>query len=262
MISFDCQKGAFNALHEYAKQDKHSIVVEGSSGSGKTFACKQYARMLDIDDCVIVNSKVFDIKECFDSIVRMENKVLAVVENLDKGVPACAYALLKYMEEPMPNMYIAVTCESAQNIPATILSRSMTACVQPPTYSDLVKYAENASFDSFDKIKRTKLWRSCVSFSDVDSLCSMDLEKVAYISKWSNLKMFSGTVSDICWKMCHFEDGSEIPITLIVSYIMQCNSDNKHVVSSCIRCANDLASGRIAKYLVLTKLAFDLKYCE
>lgn len=262
MLNFVCQSEAVKRLNLYAKQNKHSIVIEGVSGSGKTYIAKQYANMLNVQDVVNVPAKVSDIKQTFIDFSRVDNSVLIVIENLDQGVPACSYALLKFMEEPTENMYIIVTCTSKKNIPETILSRSMTVTLLPPTKQDIVEYCRNKHADSYFLIKRSNIWDCVYSFSDADEVCSMTKDQRDYIAKFSNIKMFSGPVSDICWKLGHYSDGSEITSNIIVKYVMSQNKDNDHVVASCKQCLDQLDAKRIARYLTLTKLAFDLKYCE
>lgn len=262
MLTFSCQQHAVSNLRMYASQDKHSLVIEGTQSCGKTYLAKQYARMLSIPDVVSVNAKVNDIKDAFASFSRVSNNVVIVIENLDSGVPACSYVLLKFMEEPSSNLYIVVTCESMRNIPDTIVSRSMTVTVQPATYDDLQLYAQNSYMDKYSQIKRTKLWKCAKSFSDVDTICNLSSEQYEYVSKWSSLKMFSGSVNNISWKLGHYPDSSEVKSNIIVKYVMECNKENMHVVNSCISCLDALASRKIASYLVLSKLAFDLKYCE
>lgn len=262
MLTFDCQRSAVNSLRTYAERNKHSIVVEGTQSCGKTYLAKQYARMLNIPDVVCVDAKVNDIKDAFAAFSRVSNNVVIVIENLDSGVPACSYVLLKFMEEPSSNLYIVVTCESMRNIPDTIVSRSMTVTVQPATQCDLQLYAENSYADKYSQLRRTKLWKCAKSFSDIDAICNLSSEQYEYVSKWSSLRMFSGSVSNISWKLGHYADSSEVKSNIIVKYVMECNKENMHVVNSCRACLDALASRKIASYLVLSKLAFDLKYCE
>lgn len=262
MLDFVCQKQGIARLSTFAKQDKHSIVIEGYKASGKTYLAKWYAKMLNISDVVAVPAKVNDIKSAFDQFAQVSNNVAIVVENLDSGVPACSYVLLKFMEEPSSNLYIVVTCESIENIPDTIVSRSMTVSLQPPVKLDIDLYAKSKHIDKYEQLKRTKLWKCVSSFADVDAVCDLTSEQYKYISSWLAISKFNDSVNSLCWKLGHYDDGSEAKSSIIVKYIMECNRSNAHVVKSCKTCLDALSRKKIASYLVLAKLAFDLKYCE
>lgn len=262
MIDFVAQRGAVNSLKEFASKDKHSLVVEGPKGCGKSYLAKQYAHMLGFADVVSVAPKVSDVKSAFESFSKVDNKVLLIIENLDSGVASCAYVLLKYMEEPSDNLYVVVTCRSKKDVPDTILSRSMTVSVRPATEKDVSLYASKVHPDEYARVCRTKLWKCVRNFSDADEVCSLSQSHVEYFSKWSTLKPFNDSVSSISWKLSHYDDGTEANPELVVKYVMESNKLSSHVVNCCRRCLDDLADRKVARYLTLTKLAFDLKYCE
>lgn len=261
-LKLTCQKSCIDLMKLYADNDKHSIVVEGPIGSGKTFLAKSYFNMLGFNDVVVVSSRVNDIKDTFDQFLRVNNKVLIVVENLDSGVPACSYVLLKFMEEPSDNLYVVVTCRSKENIPDTILSRSMVAAVGMPTCDDISSYATDRYKDTYKKLKRKKIWSTVRTFSDVDEVCCLSEQQISYFSEWDNLNSFNQPVNVVSWKLSHYPDNSELNSSTLVKYIMEVNKENKHVVNSCRKCLDQLNLKRIASYLTLTKLAFDIKYCE
>ena len=261
-MNFTCQQVSYNLLKEFADKDKHSLVIEGPIGSGKTHLAKQYAEYVGSRDVIQVDPKVSEVKQAFEDFSKVQNKVVIVVENLDIGVKSSSYVLLKYMEEPSSNLYVVVTCRSKQNIPETILSRSMTVTLQMPTMSDINLFASTCYNEQYKANSKRQIWRCVKTFSDVDELCNLSDKQLDYISSWDNLKMFSGPVNSISWKLSHYEDGSEAPCNLIVRYIMMLNNDNKHIVECCKNCLDQLNLKRVASYLTLTKLVFDLKYCE
>lgn len=261
-VTFSCQSMCVENLRMFVENDKHSVVIDGPIGSGKTHMAKMYAKLLDIRDVVVVQPKVSEVKEAFTEFSKVDNKVLIVVENLDMGVSSCAYVLLKFMEEPSDNLYVVVTCVDRNNIPDTILSRSMTTATNVPTRSDIVKYANEFYREKYITLKSSILWKTVRTFSDVNEVCSLSPEKVQYFNEWSTLKPFNAPVSTVSWKLGHYPDGSEIASNVLVRYILECNKDNAHVVNCCRKCMDQLNLKRIARYLTLTKLAFDLKYCE
>lgn len=262
VLDFKCQVKALESLTQYAYDRRHSIIIEGCSGCGKTELAKSYASMLGIADVLTVEPKVNDIKDAFYGIASIDNDIVVIIDNLDSGVSACSYALLKAMEEPSDNLYIVVTCSDVRKIPDTVKSRCVTATIASPSSSDLDRYAEKYYESSFKAIRRKSLWRCARSFADVDLLCNMKDDEISYVSKWSNLNRFTSSVNNIGWKLGHYDNGSEAPYSLIVRYVMYSNKEDMHCVRSCINCLNDLDSKRIAPYMALLRLAFELKYCE
>lgn len=261
-MKFSCQKRCAEDLERFSRTDCHSVVVHGPQGSGKTHMCLEYAKLVGASDVVRVAPKVSDLKESFDELLHLDNKVLLLVENLDLGVKSCSYVLLKYMEEPKSNVYVCVTCQNVQSIPDTVVSRSLVTYVQVPTKNDIASYSCKYHKEAFEHVKRCKIWKCVKTFSDADSVCSMTPEQISYVQKWQNLGEFSRPVATSSWNMSHYNGSSPLDASLVVKYVMMCNEGNKHVVSSCVRCLDMLRLKRVAPYMALSKLAFDLKYCE
>lgn len=262
LLDFSNQRACLSLLRTMAENNKRSIVVEGPSGSGKTLVAKQYARMLNVPDVVVVPSKVQDIKEAFYKFSQVDNNVVLIIENLDAGVPSCAYVLLKSMEEPSDNLYVVVTCSNKYSIPDTVLSRSMVVRVSSPSREDLNKYAQSLHSSAFEEVKTLDVWQCVTSFALADYVCSLSRENLSYLSLFDTLSVFDSPVSSCSWKLSHFPDNSEADSSFIVSYILYKHLSNPHVVGCCVRCLDQLKLKRIAPYLTLTRLAFDLKYCE
>ena len=184
------------------------------------------------------------------------------IENLDQANPACSAVLLKSMEEPPRNVYFIITCFDSNGIPDTLISRSMTTVVNPPTQKDLDSYFKYRYTDKYNQIKNNRILSIAKGFSDIDYIANMTMDQINYFSEFNSKDFFIGPVSGISWRLTHYEDKSEIPIEYVIRYIMNRNREDKHITTSCIDCLNDLNKKRIAKYLVISKLAFELKYCE
>ena len=58
-----CQSECHKSLSNMAKCDRHSILIDGPEGCGKTYMALQYSKYLGIDDFQLVNPKVGDIKD-------------------------------------------------------------------------------------------------------------------------------------------------------------------------------------------------------
>lgn len=260
-MNFKCQEQPLKELDTLRLSDRHSVLIEGPSGCGKTYLAMQYANMLDISDFQIISPKVDEIKSAIDGCIQINNPVVLCIENLDTGVAAASYALLKFLEEPLPNVYIVVTCRNLQYVPDTIISRSAVVVTAPPVDIDLATYSINANATKFDQLKFSQLWKCVRTFKDADTVLNMTNEQLNYFNKLPELTRFNDTVSNLVWKISHYEDNSECSVELVIRYIM--NSVNTaHIRQAGIECLNDLSLKRIASHAVLAKFVFEAKYCE
>lgn len=260
-MNFLCQREATRHLLDLASADRHSILIDGVSGSGKTYLAMQYANMLNIADLQSVEPKVSNIKEAIDACLQLTNPIVLVIENLDTGVPAASYALLKFLEEPLPNVYIVVTCRSIKRVPETIISRSTVVSVAPPINSDVSGYAISKNKDKYMELSNQLIWKCVRSFKDADEVMNMSDSQLSYFTDLQDVIKFQDTVSNIIWKLSHYNDNSESPIELVIRYIMELLK-TVHIQKAGVECLDDLASRRIASHAVLAKFVFEAKYCE
>lgn len=260
-MNFKCQEQPLKELDVLRLSDRHSVLIEGPSGSGKTYLAMQYANMLDIPDFQLISPKVDDIKNTIDACTQINNRVVICIENLDIGVAGASYALLKFLEEPLPNVYIVVTCRNLQFVPDTIISRSAVVVTAPPVELDIATYSIAANASKFDELKFSELWKCVRTFKDADIVLNMTQDQIAYFNKLPELTKFSDTVSNLVWKISHYDDNSECPVDLVIRYIMNTvNTD--HMRRAGIECLNDLSLKRLASHAVLSKFVFEAKYCE
>lgn len=260
-MTFVCQKEALNQLEELSRNDRHSVLIEGVPGCGKTYLAKQYAKMLNISDFQVIDSTVNSIRESIEACYTLSTPVVLCIENLDSGVAAASYALLKFLEEPASNVYIVVTCSSMYRVPDTIVSRSVCVVTSPPVESDIEQYASHINFERFHFLEGTKLWKCIRAFKHADIVLNMSNEQLEYFNKLDSVMKFEDTVSNLIWKLGHYEDNTETPLEIVISYIVKwCNSS--HIRQSGIQCIKELSSKRIASHAVLAKFAFECKYKE
>ena len=260
-MNFKCQEQPLKELDTLRLSDRHSVLIEGPSGCGKTYLAMQYANMLNIPDFQIISPKVDEIKSTIEGCTQINNPVVLCIENLDTGVAAASYALLKFLEEPLPNVYIVVTCRNLQYVPDTIISRSAVVVTAPPVDVDIATYSINANPAKFDELKFTELWKCVRTFKDADTVLNMTPEQVMYFHKLPDITRFNDTVSNLVWKISHYDDNSECPVDLVIRYIMNV-VNTVHIRQAGIECLNDLSLKRIAPHAVLAKFMFDAKYCE
>lgn len=256
-----CQTSAIEDLQNLASRDRHSVLIEGVNGCGKTYLAKQYAKMLNISDFVQVNPIVNDIRKAIDMSYNLESKVVICVENLDTGVAGASYTLLKFLEEPRENIYIVVTCCNINKVPDTIISRSSVVTVSVPTESDLHMFTSSYPEERRKIMQdRQGIWKAARNFLDVD-YC-MNLTSISYcdhLADLVDLVRSKKPISDIVWSLGHYPDQTEIPTKFAIKYIIS-NTTDPNVKKFGIECIKDLDGSRLAAHAVLSRFVLDCKY--
>lgn len=257
----NCQQNASNELQKLSTMHRQSILIDGPQGCGKTYLASKYASMLQCSDFITIHPTIDDIRTTIEACYQVKDPVVVCIENLDTGVVGASYALLKFLEEPYSNIYIIVTCRNVSKIPDTIVSRSCTVTVSDPTQSDIVSYAETKYSTMYSRVSKSSVWKCADTFQDVDIMMMFSDSQLDYFNSLNSLFPIRDSVSNLVWKLGHFDDNSESPVELVMRYLMSLNVST-FVKQCCISCIQDLASGRIAKHAVLSKFCFDVKYCE
>lgn len=258
---FQSQKSQLTQLSEFSKSKCHSILIHGPKGSGKTHLAKQYADMLHVTNFQIIKCDVATIRETIDSCISLKSDVVLCLENLDTAVLAASYTILKFLEEPLPNVYIVVTCRNIEQVPDTILSRSVVVTCSCPTDSDIEQYAESENLAKFSTIKHTDIWRAVKSFSDAKLVLDMSSDHLSYFGQIDSLMKFQDSVSNIVWALGHYSDNTETPIQFVLQYIMT-KTSSKTIKQAAMACIRDLALSKVSAHAALSRFAFEAKYVE
>lgn len=260
-MNFVSQNTPTLQLMDLANSRHHSILIEGPQGCGKTYLAKQYSAMLNVSDFEVVKCSVDTIRDAIDETCKIKNDVVICLENLDDGVLSASYTILKFLEEPLPNVYIVVTCRNLKKVPDTIISRSAVVSCGPPIDKDIEEFASRRNKQKFQSLSDSSIWKSVRSFKDAEYVLSMNDEQIKYFSQLDKMMSFSDIVSNIIWKLGHYEDNTEIPVGLVMQYIIS-KTNSKTVKRAAIRCMSDISLGRLAQHACLARFVFEAKYVE
>ena len=254
---FECQESTKLQLTEFAKSDRHSIIIYGESGCGKTHMARQYAQMLDISDFNVVSPTIGDLQETMGSLVESSNKTCICIENLDLGMISVSYSILKFIEEPKSNVYIVITCRTLNNIPDTILSRCVSVKINSPKKYDITTYCKTNRFEDYARLKSHPVLSCIKSFSDVDIVMDMNADKLRYFEEIDI--GFHDTVGNISYKLTHYADKSKTPLHIVLRWIYNKSTDMR-LKSIIVTCLSELDEGRIADWCILDNAIFKCKY--
>lgn len=258
-MNFKNQTDALNQLETLAKHDIHSIIIEGVAGCGKTHIASSYAGYLHIPNTQVIQPNVNDVRDCIENCETISEKILIILENADSGVPAVFSTMLKFLEEPIQNVYIIVTCRNIQFVPDTIISRCSVVSVVNPTSDDINLYAENKDHTRYIALSKLKLWSIIRSFKEVDYLFSLNPENVDYLENTSIEWLKKLPVTNSVWRLNHYADNSTFPPEYSVRMILSQTND-PIVRYFCLTCIDNLMKTNIAPHTTLAKFVFDIKY--
>lgn len=253
------QSEAISQLKSLSEQHRQSILIEGTAGCGKTYLASLYSKLLKIPDFQIIEPKVQAIREAITICYNENTPIVLCIENLDLGVLAASYTLLKFIEEPLPNVYIIVTCRNVKQVPDTIISRSSVVTVSPPTDIDLIEYAKNIDEYKFEDLKSKIIWKCVKTFNDVDTVLDLDYDKLKYFESLGKNFKSTDSVYNLLWTIQKYPDGTNTPIDLVLRYLMN-HINTSYMWKVGFSCVDDLNKGRISTNAILAKFLFEYKY--
>ena len=262
-MEFKFQECALQQLRILAEHHRHSILIDGPTSCGKSYLVTQFAKMLGIEDVIFVKPSVDNVRSVIAEAYSQSTEAVICIENLDTGVLAASYALLKFLEEPPSYIYIVVTCRNRKYVPDTIISRSSIISITPPTDADVRAYAKsNLDYAKFDKLSKLDIWQAVKSFSDVDYVADLTASQIEYYQNAINLISSKKSVSDIVWALGHFEENTTTNLTFMLQYIMVKWYNYGSIREACIDCLKQLNQNRLASHAILAKFVLECKYSK
>lgn len=259
-----CQEHPLEVLKRLADGNRQSVLIEGPQGCGKNYLARQYANMLFISDVQEVAPDVNQIRATIEECYKIDNPVMIIVNNLDIAQnKSPSYALLKFLEEPMKDVYIVITCRNINRLPSTIPSRCTVVSCSGPTELDISGYAANKDVAKFNYLQKSRLWKCVKSFGDVETVFAMNQHHYQYFGGLKNLIQCSKPIEDMLWDLQYYPappggKKEETPIELVIRYITKL-VPTKHVQRIGVECITNLNSS-VPKHVTLAKFLLELKY--
>lgn len=258
-MEFECQKSAIEQLHQLAKSDKHSILISGVAGCGKSYLAAYYAKLLNISTYHKISPKVGDLKDMLENSYKLQDKQVICIENLDSGVSAAAQVILKYLEEPSPNVYVIVTCVNASTLPSTILSRSISVKINQPFFDDLSQFGNYLNSDKF-KILASSSIKSCMkSFTDVLKFLNLTQDQFQYYETLKDSSFWLQPFDTLMWNLGHYPDNSKSDLSLVFRVIIESYDISTTLFKSALSALLDLENNKVSSNAILGKFVFDIK---
>lgn len=261
-MNLSYQKSAYDTLSQISKSDNHNVILCGNPGCGKTYMAHEYAKMLGISDFVVISPSVQNLRDMISDVLQTKYDVAVCIENLDCGVAASSYTILKFLEERRSNVYVIVTARNIRNVLDTIQSRCIIVQMQNPSHSDILSYASHKYRNKFESMKDRDIMKCISSMSDIDDIFKLSEDEISYIESLREINFLSNklSVKSIAWKLSHFPNNSECDISLVMRYLMMWYKSNLKLMHAWIQCIDDLNLGIIGKQAVLYKFCMDGKY--
>lgn len=257
-MNLQFQQSAFHNLEEIADKDSHSILICGIRGSGKTYLASEFSKMKQISTFHFIQPRMKDIKEALNSSASLDDKQVICIEDLDDGIVSVSQALLKYLEEPLQNIYVIITCNNVSKLTNTIPSRAISVELQHPLFSDLVEFAKYINTNKYHQISNSLIFKTCKSLSDVKFVLNLSNDQISYYENYRKDSFLSGTADSLMWNMSHYDDNSQNDVIWSLRCIL-CSDCSKIVKQAALDSLLELENKRLSKTAVLGKFAIALK---
>lgn len=224
-MEFYHQSDSLDKLKQLAESDCHSILISGIRGSGKTYLASKFAKFVDAEIFNSIPAKVEDLRDAIDRSYTLPVKQVICIENLDDSRSAASQTILKYLEEPLPHVYVIVTCINTSELPSTILSRSIQLALNPPDAESLKAYGKSLNAPKFESIQPYAISACVKSYSEVKLLLSMTLDQIKYYEVFKDAKFWNQPSDTISWSLSHYPDNTKAPGKFVFGVIYKYSND-------------------------------------
>lgn len=253
------QESSIEKLKVFAENDVHSIILQGSRGSGKTYLAKEFGNFKHIDDFQSVQPKVQDLKEAIKASYDVSSDHVVCIENLEEGVNAASQSILKYFEEPLPHTYIIVTCINISKLPDTIRSRALSIEMNHPTIVDIQDFAKYKDNQKYVRVKNYSIMNCCKSLKDVLEVFELKKDQLIYLQDMvTDTSFFNVNFDQLLWNLNHFKDNTVIDLKLVFRNLYN-NHTDPVIRKLSLESLQKLEFGRISKFAIQGQFVLNYK---
>ena len=253
-------------LAELSKLDeanKHSILLQGIPGCGKTYLANKFAEFKKkrhgFSQFQVVQPKVSSLKELIENSLKLDEIQVICIENLDLGVNAASQVILKYLEEPQSNVYIIITARNDSKLPDTIISRTVQVKVANPTKQDLENYSDYLDSRKHEIAKPYSIYKCCKSLSDVENILNLTVDQLKYYDSIKTAEFWKQSTDQIAWSLSHYSDNTNVNLKFAFSVLWRSNCNAKIRVAA-LEALQMLETGRVSESAILNKMITDVRY--
>lgn len=252
------QQAALHDLEEIADRDLHSILISGVRGTGKTYAASYFSTLKGITTFHSIQPKMKDIKEALQNSALLDDRQVICIEDLDDGMMSVSQALLKYLEEPLQNVYVIITCNNVSRLTNTIPSRAISVEIQHPSINDLAEFAKHQNMNKYNQIKDSLVFKACRSLSDVKFVLNLTNDQINYYQNYQDDKFIRGDSNSLMWNMSHYDDNQPCEVIWCFKSIVRgdCSSSIKKLALSSLL---SFEERRLSKTAILGEFVIQAK---
>src|SRR5690606_15857339 len=156
------------------------MIFEGPKGQGKKFLALSLRNRFPM--YVIPELKVDNVREMIEDSLTLSEKKVYLIPDADDMTVQAQNALLKFCEEPSPNVIILMTVQHIDNVLSTIKSRAKVYRLQPYTKEQLSEFTKDESLLAVCENPGQILRAEAIEFQELLKTANMVVDNIGIIS--------------------------------------------------------------------------------
>lgn len=205
----------------------HFIIIEGEKGAGKHTLVRYIQSKVDWPIYEAPDLKIDTVRQLIDDSTKISSPRIYLFKQGENMGSSAQNAMLKFAEEPNPNTYIIMTCNSLNVLP-TIISRATVFSMEPYTKEQLAEFGEGDLLLDVCTNPGQVIGMQMVNYKSMYEFCLKIINNIGKASV-ANVFKISHSVDD--------EDVMRYPIDLFFNMLIYAlneklrNRENVYVVS-------------------------------
>lgn len=260
MLIYECQKKLKNKIDEYDVSNfPHTVLLFGEYGCGKHTFANYISNKLITELFDISNSITLDTID--DILTSAERKSYLI--DIDELTEKQQNMILKFIEEPLDNIYIILICSNIFNLLDTVKNRCIIFEFEKYTTENLSLFLQQEDDVRTIELCHTpgqlKLYRNC-NIDNVINLCNKIVTLIDKASYSNTLSIADKINFDDEYDKIHIDVFMSILIASLLKHIEKTNNNilfkMYNIVNECILKLN--RNKRLNKRYILENLLSSL----